>query len=163
MKRTIFAGCLAGLVLTLSVGLVQSSPSAGSHLTVRAIKARLMARPHFLGASNGTLFRGTRVTVLQTRGPWYQVRAGAKQGWVYRSRVTKRVIKLRSGATGSGTTTGEAELAGRGFSESTEKRYESKHPDLDFKRLDAIQQYDVDPSSVGRFYQEGGLNQKGGL
>lgn len=163
MKRTIFAGGLAALLLTLSVGLVRSSPSVGSLLTVRALKARLMAQPHFLGAANGTLFRGTRVKVLQTRGPWYLVRAGAKQGWVYRSRVTKRVIKLHSGATGSGTTTGEAELAGRGFSAGTEHRYKSKHPSLDFKRLDQIQQYDVDPASVGRFYQEGGLSQKGGL
>jgi hypothetical protein len=78
-----------------------------------------------------------------------------QQGWVHENRVTDKVIKLSSGETGSGTTRGEAELAGRGFSPRTEAAYKTKNPKLDYSHLDRMQEQDVDPASVQKFLDEG--------
>lgn len=119
-----------------------------------------MAKPQFLGPSVASLRRGHRVKMVRAQGSWYLVSYQGRQGWVHRNRVTKKVIKLKSGDTGTGTSRGEAELAGRGFSPKTESTFREKHPNLDFSQVDKIQGYDVDPDSTGVFYTQGGLDRK---
>lgn len=162
MRRTLLAGVVAGTLLAMSVGLVESAPAAGTDLSVRALNARLMAKPQFLGSSVASLRRGEKVRMVRSEGSWYLVSYNGQQGWIHANRVTKQIIKLRSGDTGSGTSRGEAELAGRGFSPKTEAAFKDKNPNLDFSKVDLIQQADVDPESVGQFYSDGGLATKGG-
>ncbi len=170
MKRTILTGVIAGSLMALalslgSVGSVDSAPSPGTSLSVRALKARLMASPQFLGSSVTTLRRGARVKVIQAKGSWIKVSYRGRTGWVHKNRVTKKVIKLSSGGTGSGTSRGEAELAGRGFSPKTEASFKSKNPNFDYSHVDKMQALDVDPASVARFVQAGqvtGPEKKGG-
>ncbi|MFH2008380.1 MAG: SH3 domain-containing protein [bacterium] len=164
MKKTILAGVCAGTLVALSMGLVQSAPSSGTTLSVRSLKARLMASPEFLGSSVATLQRGARVKMISAKGSWYQVSHGATRGWVHKNRVTENLIKLSAGGTEGGTTRGEAELAGRGFSPTTEKAFKDKNPNLDYSHVDKIQGFDVEPDSVARFHQEGQVTgpQKGG-
>lgn len=157
MRRTLLTGLAAGALMALSVGVVQSAPPAGATLSVRALRARLMARPQFIGSSVAKLHRGARLKMVRAKGAWYRVTYRGRDGWIHKNRVTKKVIKLRSGDTGTGTTSGEAELAGRGFSPKTEKRFKEKNPKLDFTHVDTIQEYDVAPSSTASFYQQGGL------
>jgi hypothetical protein len=167
VKKTILTGVVAGSLVALAfmVGLVESAPSPGTTMSVRALKARLMASPQFLGSSVTTLRRGARVKVLQVKGSWYKVNYRGRTGWVHKNRVTKKVIKLSSGDTGSGTSRGEAELAGRGFSPKTEATFKSKNPNFDYSHVDKMQALDVDPDSVARFVQTGAVNgpkKKGG-
>jgi len=168
VKRTVMVGIIAGSLMALTLGLVkssESSPSPGTTLSVRALKARLMATPEFLGSSIVTMRRGARVKVIQTKGSWIQVSYRGQTGWVHKNRITEKVIKLSSGGTGSGTSRGEAELAGRGFSPKTEAEFRSKNPNYDYSKVDQIQALDIDPASVSRFIQEGqvtGPKKKGG-
>ncbi len=163
MKRTILAGVVAGALMAF--GLVQSAPSPGTTLSVRALRARLMASPQFLGASVVTVRRGARVKVIGTKGSWIRVSYRGRTGWVHRNRLTKKTIRLSSGGTGGGTSRGEAELAGRGFSPKTEASFKAKNPNFDYSQVDMIQRLEVDPASVSRFVQEGqvaGPKKKGG-
>ena len=155
MKRMIWAGLVFGALVALSVGLVQSAPAAGSALSVRALKARIMAGPEFLGTTVATVKRGARVQVISAKGSWYQVSYQGRRGWIHKNRVTEKIIKLSSGDTGSGITRGEAELAGRGFSPQTEAGFRQKNPNLDYSHVDKIQEADVDPASVQTFRDEG--------
>jgi uncharacterized protein YraI len=161
------AGAIAGglMALALTMGLVESAPSAGTTLSVRALKARIMASPQFLGSSVTTVRRGARVKVIQAKGSWIQVSYRGRTGWIHKNRVTKKIIKLSSGGTGSGTSRGEAELAGRGFSPKTEATFRSKNPNYDYSHVDKMQALDVEPDSVARFVRTGAVNgpkKKGG-
>jgi len=160
VRRILLPGIVAGALLALSAGVVQSSPPAGTTLSIRSLNAKLMAKPQFLGPSVASLRRGHRVTMVKAQGSWYLVSFRGRQGWVHRNRVTKKVIKLKSGDTGTGTSRGEAELAGRGFSPKTEETFKEKNPNLDFNAIDKIQSYDVDPNSTEQFYVNGGLDTK---
>lgn len=86
----------------------------GRVLNVRALKARLMRTPEFLGASVLTMHRGAPVKILGWKGSWYRVRYRGREGWVHRNRIITRRIHIRSGGTGTGTSRGEAELSARG-------------------------------------------------
>lgn len=163
MRKTILAGIIAGSLLAL--GWVVAAPSVGSALQVRALKARLMRSPQFLGASVLTMKRGARVKVLQIKGAWYKVSYRGRTGWVHKNRVTQKTIRLSSGDTGTGTSRGEAELAGRGFSPKTESSFKTKNPKYDYTHVDKMQTLEVDPASVGRFVHAGGVTgptKKGG-
>jgi hypothetical protein len=156
-------GLIAGSLMALTVGLVQSAPSPGTTLSVRALKARLMASPQFLGSSVTTMRRGARVKVIQNKGSWIKVSYRGRTGWVHKNRITQKLIKLSSGGTGSGTSRGEAELAGRGFSPKTEASFKAKNPNFDYSHVDNMQSLEVDPASVGRFVQAGKVHgPKGG-
>ena len=163
MKKLLLGGLCAAGLLALSLGPGHTAPKPGARLSVRALQARMMAALQFLGSSVSTLKRGAQVTVVKTSGSWYLVSYQGQQGWVHENRVTDKVIKLSSGETGSGTTRGEAELAGRGFSPKTEAAFKSKHPKLDYTHLDRMQEQDVDPASVEKFLEEGAVKvPKGG-
>lgn len=165
MKRTILTGVIVGSLMALAVGLVQSAVAPGTTLSVRSLKARLMASPQFLGSTVITMRRGARVKVIETKGSWIKVSYRGRTGWVHKNRITKKVIKLSSGDTGSGTSRGEAELAGRGFSPKTEASFKSNNPSFDYSHVDNMQSLEVDPASVGRFVQAGkvhGPKKKGG-
>jgi len=162
VKRTILAGLFAGALLALSMGLVQSAPAQGTQLSVRSLSARMMAKPQFLGASVASLRRGEKVKMVRAEGSWYLVSSEGREGWIHANRVSEKIIQMRAGDTGSGTSRGEAELAGRGFSPKTEATFKEKNPNLDFTHLDKIQGADVEPDSVEQFFNAGGLDQKGG-
>lgn len=83
-------------------------------LPVRSLHANIMRQPQFLGRAVARLKRGYMVRVLYKRGPWLRVEYQAKEGWIHRNRLFPIIIRLRPGATGSGTTRGEAEIGGRG-------------------------------------------------
>lgn len=82
-------------------------------LVTRAV-ASLMLKPSYLGVRVATVYQGSPLVVLGTRGAWYHVRSGRHEGWIPRIFLFSPEVKLRSGRTGTGTTTGEAELGGRG-------------------------------------------------
>jgi hypothetical protein len=113
----------------VALGLIEQGQSARSteieqvgrtflatgQLAVRALQAGVMAKPQFLCRRVDLLRRGAKVTVLDRAGSWYRVRTeSGATGWMHGNRLIPRVVRLRSGETGSGNTRGEWETAGRG-------------------------------------------------
>jgi hypothetical protein len=87
---------------------------ATGELPVISLRAAIMRTPRFLGRTVAPLRRGNKVRVLDTKGSWLRVEFKGKEGWLHRNRLFPPIIRLRSGATGSGTTRGEAETGRRG-------------------------------------------------
>jgi hypothetical protein len=123
------ASPLANHLRPVALGLIEQGQSARSgeieqvgrtflatgQLAVRGLQAGVMAKPQFLARRVDLLRRGAKVTVLDRAGSWYEVRTeSGKNGWMHGNRLIPRVVRLRSGETGTGNTRGEWETSGRG-------------------------------------------------
>lgn len=162
MRRVLTVALCTAVFLGAAVGMVRSAPQKGRSLSVRSLKARLMRSPRFFGPAVTELKRGVKVTFIQKKGSWYLVQAGGKRGWVHKNRVSKKSLKLKSGSTGGGTNRGEAELAGRGFNPTVERRFQNQNAKLDFTHVDKIQKAEVESESVANFMAEGGIRMRAG-
>jgi hypothetical protein len=83
-------------------------------IKVRALSARIMRSPEFLGASVLRVRRGAPVAPLEFKGAWVKVRYRGRVGWIDKNYIFPRAIRISSGGTGTGTSRGEMELSGRG-------------------------------------------------
>ena len=158
--RTVLAALTLAVALT-AAGVVYSKPKAGAKLTVRVMSAKVMQGPQFIGATAGSVSRGDQLVFRKAQGDWYQVE-GALTGWIHRTNVIEKDVKLSSAPGGSGGAASreEVELAGRGFTPQVEGEYRQKNPNLDFSHVDAIEKIEVDLASLADFVAAGGL--KGG-
>lgn len=79
---------------------------------ILSMEAAVMAKPQFMGVRVAMLKRGEEVTLTGAQGAWYEciTPEGAK-GFIHKSRVDKKEIRLRSGETGSGTDRGNEPAA----------------------------------------------------
>ena len=64
--------------------------------------ANLRAEPKTSADEVGKLATGVEATVLEKKGLWYKIQAGGKEGWVHRSRLTRK--KPSKGAIAEGKT-----------------------------------------------------------
>ena len=55
------------------------------------------------------------------------------------------------------TSSDEVALAGKGFTPEVETGYRSKHPEMNFAQVDAIEGFKVDPATLQAFIKEGEL------
>ncbi|MEN8115382.1 MAG: hypothetical protein ABFS16_00265 [Bacteroidota bacterium] len=90
------------------------TPQPGEIRAVTHLKARLMRKPGFVGASILTIRRGGRIKVISVAGSWCFVEYRGRKGWVHKNRIMKKKIRISSGNTGTGTSRGEMEIGGRG-------------------------------------------------
>jgi len=138
---------------------VVAKPKAGSKLTVRVLRAKVMKKPKFIGANAGTVSRGATLTFRESKGQWYRV-DGAASGWVHKGHVLEGAVKLAStpGREGSETSRDEVELAGRGFTPQVEGEYKKRNPKLDFSHINKIERAsEAEDEELTAFVQEGGL------
>lgn len=144
------------------IGVVQSKPKKGQIVTVRVLRAKVMKKPKFIGGVAGSVSRGQQLTFKKAKGDWYQV-SGRVSGWVHRTNVVDKRVKLSSKPGGGGSASrDEVELAGRGFTPQVEGEYRRKNPNFDFSHVDAIEKLEVPDAEVEKFMQEGGLVIGGG-
>jgi uncharacterized protein YgiM (DUF1202 family) len=152
---------LAGVLIF--VGLVLVAVEAGEQLFVQMREAQLRAAPGFLSPVRQTLDFGAEVTVLAERSGWYHVTAtGSEQrGWVHATAVEENrstQLRLQGETTTRTVTSREVALAGRGFSENLENEYGDER-ELDFTRVDALEDRAVEPDEIVSFVRSGGLRE----
>lgn len=156
MRRAIAIACAAAALGALA--LAHAAPKSGEILTVRVLRAKVMKKPRFIGATAATVSRGQELTFREAKGQWYRV-DGAASGWIHKGHVVEGAVKLAStpGRKGSNASRDEVELAGRGFTPQVEDEYKKRHPKLDFKHIDAIERTEIDPSELQDFVSDGSL------
>jgi uncharacterized protein YgiM (DUF1202 family) len=148
-----------GLVLLGAAAAVAAAAwAAAQQLSVQVKETQIRAKASFLGASVATLGYGARVTVVEDKGAWVRVRDDkGKEGWVHRSALTEKKVKLSSGgkdaATGAGTD--ELALAGKGFSAEVEDAFKEQNAQLDFTWVDRMESWVVSPDDARRFLAAG--------
>lgn len=101
------------------------------------------------------------VTVLGKKGDWYKVRFKGTEGYIHKSGLEEKSIGLGSlaGRGSGGATSDEVALAGKGFNPQVEASYKKSHPNLDFGKVDWIEQGPVVDEDLKQFIAEGRLNQ----
>lgn len=148
MSRTV-------LVLVLALAL---SALAAEQLSVQVREASLRARPSYLGPATGEVGYGTRLTVLESRGPWRKLRADdGVEGWLHESALTTKKIKLAAGDgdVDAGADIDELALAGKGFNEDVEQAFKTENRDIDYTWVDRMATWTVTPEEAMAFLASG--------
>lgn len=159
MKKSVVSAVF-WLVLALSLW------AAGGAATVQVKETILRDQPSFTGKSLGILKYGAKVSILEEKSGWSRVsvEGGKLQGWVHGSAITKKSVALSSqGGSGTGASSSEVSLAGKGFNAQVEAQYRSQNAALDFATIDSMEKIRFRPEELKVFLAEGGILPKGGI
>lgn len=155
-----------GATLLLLTGFAPLLIAAPKTLNVSIRQAELRSTPSPFGAILGTAAYGDRVEVIEENGAWIKVTATPARltGWMHTSALTKQTIKLQAGktTTGTGASSGEVALAGKGFSRELESAYKNKNRNVDFTWVDRMEKYKSSPEQMQTFLQDGELKLREG-
>jgi len=151
MKKSLFVICLILFVVGFA-----AAQSAGSTLFVAVKTLTLKSGTGYFDSNKGTLRYGDKVTVIKTNGKYAEVRSEKNNsitGWTTTTSLAKRI------ATGSSNSisTKELALAGKGFSQETEKSLKSQRTNLNYADVDKTEAIIVRDREVKRFLEEGQL------
>jgi uncharacterized protein YgiM (DUF1202 family) len=159
---------LLPLLLVLFVLGAQAawSADAGS-MSVQVKQSQIRTAPSFLARIVATVNYGDRVVVVSRQGTWTQVfvAAAGLKGWVHSSALTKKKIVLQAGAVDANktATSDELALAGKGFNKQVEGEYRSQNQNLNYPRIDRMEQVTVSQSDIRKFLEEGAVSPQGGV
>jgi len=149
------------LAVLVTSALLGAYAAPNDQMSVQVRETQVRSTPSFMGKVLATLEYGERVEVTEKSRGWARVDVpgGGGSGWVNLSALSEKRIVLKAGSadvdkTASG---GEVALAGKGFNEQVEARYESQN-DLDYTWIDRMEGYDVPVSRRVSFLLEGGLS-----
>lgn len=149
------------LVLMVLV-LVALTALAAEQLSVQVRQTKLRGRPSYLGPATTEVTYGTRLTVLEARGPWRKLRTpDGAEGWLHESALTEKKLQLAAGDNvDTAADSDELALAGKGFNEEVENAFKEGHADIDYTWVDRMAGWTVSPEEAARFLAAGDV--KGG-
>ena len=84
-----------------------------------------------------------------------------KSGWISSNSVTKKKIVKTSGGGKVSASSSELALAGKGFTEESEKVVESADGEMDYSKVDAIERVTVPDTELESFIIDGHLQGAG--
>ena len=160
MKKRI----LLFLFMLMSVSVFAASFKKGDKVYV-SVKTVTMKSTSGGGAKNvSDLSYGDELKVLSVSGNKIQVQLASNQkksGWISANTVTKKKIVKTSGGGKVSASSSELALAGKGFTEESEKVVESADEDMDYSKVDAIESVSVSDSELESFIIDGHLQGAG--
>ena len=152
MKRGLFILCLIMFVTGLA-----AAQSAGSILYVAVKTLTLKSGTGAFDANQGTLKYGDKVTVVKIDGKFAEIASAddpAKTGWTSTANLSKKQITAGTTSTASAK---EMALAGKGFSQETEKNLKGQKKDLNYADVDKTEAIKVHEKEVKKFLEDGKL------
>ena len=155
-------GMLVSCGMTLAIAVWAADVQT---MSVQVQSGELRDTPSFLGTVVATLNYGDRVQVLEQRGAWLRASKpdGSGQGWIHSSALTRNKIELKAGdAVGSGASSGEIALAGKGFNEQVEASYKTGNKNLDYTWVDKMESVKIPSRKLMEFLKDGGVTPRGG-
>ncbi|MDR1863093.1 MAG: hypothetical protein LBQ67_04135 [Treponema sp.] len=157
MKKALI---LTGLIVFLA-GTAAAQVSRGSTAYVTAKTVKVKSSTGFFAAARGTLAYGAQVTVLQVSGKWAEIRSAGSpsmSGWIASSNLTAK--RISASGSGSGASSGEIALAGKGFNEEVENAYRA-NGSLDYAGVDRTEALEVSQDDLYQFVTQGHLAEGG--
>ncbi len=147
------------IAASLGAWLLIATAASAEWMSVQVQSTQVRETPSYLGRMLAMANYTERVEVLQRQRGWAQVRVSGRVGWVNESALTKKQLRLVSGAadverTASGE---EIALAGKGFNSQVEADFKAKNSQVDFTWIDRMEQFKVSEQEIGDFLSEGGL------
>jgi uncharacterized protein YgiM (DUF1202 family) len=154
MKAKLFSLVVA-LLFVAGLSIAQTP----KQMSVTVKETQVRATPSYLGRILAVLAYGDRVDVIAEQGGWARVRLPSGEGWVHLSALSSKRIVLQSGSqnVGTGASSSEVALAGKGFNQEVEDKYRQDNQ-LDYTWVDRMGAFTVSPEEVLAFLEEGDLN-----
>ena len=154
MKAKLFSLVVA-LLFVAGLSIAQTP----KQMSVTVKETQVRATPSYLGRILAVLSYGDRVDVLAEQAGWARVRLPSGEGWVHLSALSSKRIVLQSGSqnVGTGASSSEVALAGKGFNQEVEDKYRQDNQ-LDYTWVDRMGAFTVSPEEVLAFLEEGDLN-----
>jgi len=132
-------------------------------MSVQVREGAVRDNPTFLGKVLTKLDYGHKVDILEEKAPWARISVADPEleGWMHVSALTTKEIKLKPGVSDAktGATGNELALAGKGFDEATEKKYQKDNPTVDFSWVDKMEGFMVSQTEIQTFLAEGAMLQ----
>jgi hypothetical protein len=151
------ARILLFLFLAAAAAAFAASPE---QMSVKVKETQVRATPSYLGKILTVLSYCDRVPVIEQVKGWARVRIPAKgiEGWVNIAALQTREIALTAGSEDvkKRVTSGEVQLAGKGFNAETEQQYKTEH-NLDYSWVEAMEKFIVPIEEIVLFLTQGGL------
>lgn len=148
--RLIYATALAILLLTPSAAMPETLRIITKENTVR--KENRFFSPVLFYVRYGDVLEG-----LGKEGDWYRVRFKDKEGWVHKTAVVTRKVRLKDIKAAEKTRHDEVALAGKGFNPEVESSYKEKHPEAGYHLVDKIEAKKISEEELELFIREGRL------
>ena len=154
------------IMIALLLALVAGATAKPVSMSLQVRKGDLRSSPSFLGRIVGTAAYGDRFTIAEERGAWRRVTAaeGALTGWLHRSALTKKTVKLKAGETDAdvAASSGELALAGKGFNAEVEAKFKEQNQEANFAAVDLIEAIRISTRQMQTFLKAGNVTPKGG-
>jgi hypothetical protein len=152
----------AGWLTALILGLAGSPAQASDDRYVQVVEARMRREASFLSPTVAVLGYGDVVNkrAVAANNQWLLVaRPSGEEGWLHQSALTSTRLVLKAGEQSmSGRSGGaEATLAGKGYSEETERDFQKDHQQLDFAAINRLDESRPGDEEILRFIREGQL------
>lgn len=153
------------LLATLMLAPAFASQANAESMNVQVKEADVRSAPSFLAKIIAKLPYGRAVNTQGKQGNWVKVTAPkAGSGFVHESALTTEDIALSSGGNvGSGASSDEVALAGKGFNQQTETAYRRANPGLSYQWINKMEQINVSPQQSQAFLEAGDVKPAGGL
>jgi SH3-like domain-containing protein len=130
-------------------------------MSIQVREGQLRSAPSYLSRVVATLNYATRVTIAEEKGPWIRVQTedGSQKGWIHKSALTKKRLKLASGEKNASTavSTDEQALAGKGFNSDVEAKFKKDNAEIDFTWVDKMEKIKVPPKKIKKFLKDGDI------
>jgi len=153
-RLTTIAGIVALLIAT-------GTFASGREMSVEVGSGDIRSQPSGFSSVVASVKYGDRLTVVEEKGGWTKVTTADQKttGWIATSSLTKKRIVLAAAGkdAGTGASSGEVALAGKGFTEEVEKQYKAKHANIDFSMIDKMVKSKISNSELLTFLKDGGL------
>jgi hypothetical protein len=145
------------LFLAAAAAVFAASPE---QMSVKVKETQVRATPSYLGKILTILTYCDRVPVIEQAKGWARVRIPAKgiEGWVNIAALQTREIVLTAGSEDvkKRVSSGEVQLAGKGFNADTEQQYKTEQ-NLDYKWVNEMEKFVVPVEEIMLFLNQGGL------
>jgi uncharacterized protein YgiM (DUF1202 family) len=150
---------LLSIVVALLFVAGLSSAQTPKQMSVTVKETQVRATPSYLGKILAVLAYGDQVDVLGEQAGWARVRLPSGEGWVHMSALSSKRIVLQSGSqnVGTGASSGEVALAGKGFNQEVEDKYRQDNQ-LDYTWVERMGAFTVSAQEVLAFLEQGDLN-----
>jgi len=155
--------CSVPLLLVLAAAAAFAADPV--QMSVKVKETQVRATPHPLGKILAVLQYCDRVNVVEQQKGWTRVSFPAKkiEGWISAAALQAREIVLSAGSEDvkKKVSSGEVQLAGKGFDSETEQQYKTETK-LDYSWVDRMEEFVVSTDEIALFLGQGGLTLEGG-
>lgn len=148
--KLIYASALTIILLFPSLAMPETLRIITKENTVR--KENRFFSPVLFYVRYGDALEG-----IGKEGDWHKIRFKGKEGWVHKTAVTARKVKLKDVKTADKARHDEVALAGKGFNPEVEGSYKEKHPEAAYHLVDKIEAKKISDEELESFIKEGRL------